>query len=87
MLDFDYKRHKDEGILEYEYRICGYKDQIGTWQDVADLLNEQLGQEYTESKYRKQYQEMNKIITFKPQFNCDESELQCVLGQLPGRDW
>lgn len=75
MLDFDYKRHKDEGILEYEYRICGYKDQIGTWQDVADLLNEQLGQEYTESKYRKQYQEMNKIITFKPQFNCDESEL------------
>lgn len=75
MLDFDYKRHEDEGILEYEYRICGYKDQIGTWQDVADLLNEQLGQEYTESKYRKQYQEMNKIITFKPQFNCDESEL------------
>lgn len=75
MLDFDYKRHKDEGILEYEYRICGYKDQIGTWQDVADLLNEQLGQEYTESKYRKQYQEMNKIITFKPQFNCDKSEL------------
>nr|DAF71608.1 MAG TPA: DNA polymerase II small subunit [Bacteriophage sp.] len=75
MLDFDYKKHKDEGILEYEYRICGYKDQIGTWQDVADLLNEQLGQEYTESKYRKQYQEMNKIITFKPQFNCDESEL------------
>lgn len=75
MLDFDYKRHEDEGILEYEYRICGYKDQIGTWQDVADLLNEQLGQEYTESKYRKQYQEMNKIITFEPQFNCDESEL------------
>lgn len=75
MLDFDYKRHEDEGILEYEYRICGYKDQIGTWQDVADFLNEQLGQEYTESKYRKQYQEMNKIITFKPQFNCDESEL------------
>nr|DAH42221.1 MAG TPA: DNA polymerase II small subunit [Caudoviricetes sp.] len=75
MLDFDYKRHKDEGVLEYEYRICGYKDQIGTWQDVADLLNEQLGQEYTESKYRKQYQEMNKIITFKPQFNCNESEL------------
>jgi hypothetical protein len=43
MLDFDYKRRKDEGILEYEYRICGYKDKIGTWQDVANLLNEQLG--------------------------------------------
>lgn len=75
MLDFDYKRHEDEGVLEYEYRICGCKDQIGTWQDVADLLNEQLGQEYTESKYRKQYQEMSKIVTIKPQLTCDESEL------------
>ena len=75
MLDFDYKRHEDEGVLEYEYRICGCKDQIGTWQDVADLLNEQLGQEYTESKYRKQYQEMSKIVTIKPQLTCDKSEL------------
>lgn len=75
MLDFDYKRHENEGVLEYEYRICGCKDQIGTWQDVADLLNEQLNQEYTESKYRKQYQEMSKIVTIKPQITCDESEL------------
>lgn len=75
MLDFDYKRHENEGVLEYEYRICGCKNQIGTWQDVADLLNEQLNQEYTESKYRKQYQEMSKIVTIKPQITCDESEL------------
>ena len=75
MLDFDYKRRKEEGILEYEYRICGYKDQIGTWQDVADLLNEQLGQEYTESKYRKQYQEMSKIVSIKDPTTCSESEL------------
>ena len=75
MLDFDYKRRKEEGILEYEYRICGYKDQIGTWQDVADLLNEQLGQEYTESKYRKQYQEMSKIVAIKDATTCSESEL------------
>ena len=75
MLDFDYKRRKEEGILEYEYRICGYKDQIGTWQDVADLLNEQLGQEYTESKYRKQYQEMSKIVAIKDSTTCSESEL------------
>lgn len=75
MLDFDYKRRKEEGILEYEYRICGYKDRIGTWQDVADLLNEQLGQEYTESKYRKQYQEMSKIVAIKDSTTCSESEL------------
>lgn len=75
MLDFDYKRRKEEGILEYEYRICGYKDRIGTWQDVADLLNKQLGQEYTESKYRKQYQEMSKIVAIKDSTTCSESEL------------
>lgn len=62
MLDLDYSRRDGEGILDYEYRICSYKDQIGTWQDVADIINEQLHQQYTESKYRKKYQDMNKAL-------------------------
>lgn len=59
----DFKRYDNEGILDYEFRICQHKDEIGTWQDVADLLNKTLGQEYTESKYRKQFQEMSKYTT------------------------
>lgn len=47
---------------EYIYRICQSKDVIGTWQDVADILNKTLGFEYTESKYRKQYQAFETIF-------------------------
>lgn len=60
MLDLDYSRRDGESIIDYEYRICSYKDQIGTWKDVADIINKQLHQQYTESKYRKKYQCMNK---------------------------
>lgn len=42
-----------EGELEeeYIYRICSLKDVIGTWNDVAVLLNNELGYEFKESKY------------------------------------
>lgn len=38
------------------------KEEIGTWQDVANALNNILDEEYTESKYRKQFQAFNKIM-------------------------
>lgn len=38
------------------------KDKIGTWQDVTDILNEELNYEYTESKYRKQFMAFQKIF-------------------------
>ena len=49
----------DEEVI---YRICQCKDEIGTWADVAEILNDILGFEYTESKYRKQYQAFEKIL-------------------------
>ena len=49
----------DEEVI---YRICQCKDEIGTWADVAEILNGILGFEYTESKYRKQYQAFEKIL-------------------------
>lgn len=61
----DYKtlsRRLDEDEYAYIYRICSMKDVIGTWDDVGKILNEQLGYEYTESKYRKQYQSFQKIL-------------------------
>ena len=33
---------------EYIYRICAAKDQIGTWDDVADVINKELGQDKDE---------------------------------------
>ena len=59
------KRMSDESQDEYIYRICRNKD-IGmydiTWQQVADILNHELELDYTESKYRKEYQAMQRGI-------------------------
>lgn len=63
-------RLQDEDEYAYIYRICTMKDIIGTWSDVADILNGALGYEYTESKYRKQYQ------SFQKMFAANQSKLQ-----------
>ena len=57
-----YKRFDNETDEELIYRITGEKEQIGSWQAVADILNELLGTEYTESKFRKQRQAFDKML-------------------------
>lgn len=57
-----YKRFEGESDEELIYRVTGEKDIIGSWQDVADILNELLGTEYTESKFRKQRQTFDKML-------------------------
>lgn len=54
-----YSRLPDEPILDYQMRICGLKDEIGSWQKVADVINGELATNYNESKYRKMYQKFN----------------------------
>lgn len=65
ILDTKLKRMTDETVDSYIYRICRNKD-IGmydlTWQDVGNILNKELELEYTESKYRKEYQAMQRGI-------------------------
>jgi hypothetical protein len=56
------RRLENESDEEVIYRICMAKEQIGTWTEVADVLNNILGNEYTESKYRKQFQAFNKMM-------------------------
>lgn len=58
-----YQRYENESDEELIYRVCKDKDLIGTWADVADILNDLLGQEYTESKYRKQYTAFTKMFS------------------------
>lgn len=52
-----YKRKNGESEKAYIYRVCSMKDAIGTWYDVRDILNAELGYNWTESAYRKQYQQ------------------------------
>lgn len=57
----DYKRFAGESEDAYIYRICSKKDLIGTWDDVAKILNAELEQDYTSSKYRKPFQDYNRV--------------------------
>lgn len=58
----NYKRFVDESEEELVLRICQDKELIGTWDEVAEVLNELLGYEYTSSKYRKQFQSFQKML-------------------------
>lgn len=59
----NYNRYENESDEELIYRITNDKEQIGTWDDVAEILNELLGTNYTESKFRKQKQYFDKMLT------------------------
>ena len=70
------KRLPNESDEEVIYRICMSKEEIGTWQEVANALNNILGFEYTESKYRKQFQAFNKIM------NANQNKIVDTSGYL-----
>lgn len=58
----EFKYKQEENIDSYIYRICSHKEQIGSWQDVADIINSELNLDYSESAYRKKYQCFQKIF-------------------------
>ncbi len=69
-----YPRSPDELEEEYIYRVCAAKDAIGTWEDVANILNQELGNQYTESKYRKQYQAFERMFAANQRRFLDSDE-------------
>lgn len=58
----DYKRYENESEDELILRIGQQKDLIGTWEDVAEVLNKLLGYEYKSSKYRKDFQVFQRML-------------------------
>lgn len=57
-----YKRLEGESNDELIYRICSEKEIIGSWNDVADILNDLTGNDYNESAYRKKFQSFLKLL-------------------------
>lgn len=55
-------RRDGESETQYIYRICANKEMIGSWEEVAEFLNEKLGFSYTECKYRKDFNTFKKIF-------------------------
>lgn len=64
------QKNEKENDKQYIYRICKMKDELGyTWKEIADVLNNELGNTFTESAYRKQYQIYNSMFEAN---GCDE---------------
>jgi hypothetical protein len=54
-----YKRMSDESESDYIWRICSNKESKKydlTWEEVGEILNHELDEEYTSSKWRKNFQ-------------------------------
>lgn len=58
----DWVRLPNETEEELIYRIGELKDKIGTWNDVADVLNSITGNNYGESAYRKKFTSFQKMF-------------------------
>ena len=51
-----YQKRKDETEKQYIFRICGMKEEIGNWEQVADIINAEIGKNLSSSAYRKPFQ-------------------------------
>lgn len=59
----EYRKLNEENDNEYILRICSMKEQNNwTWEDIAKILNESLGNNFGESAYRKKYQHFKKML-------------------------
>lgn len=50
----DYKRLPTENLLDWKVRLCSNKDVYNiSWEQVKDIINQETGENWGESKYRK----------------------------------
>ena len=58
-------KDRDESLLEYKIRICSERERLGlTWDEVANVLNEETGENFGESKYRKWWYAFNEGMNY-----------------------
>lgn len=57
----EFRRFENESDEALILRICRNKDLIGSWDQVADILNELLGNNYRPNTYRNQFQNYSKF--------------------------
>lgn len=70
------KRRDDESLKDYEYRICLNKDKYGlSWDQVAEILNKERGENWSESKYRKWFYNFRSGIEYAQQKGIDSEEV------------
>lgn len=73
----EFRRLENESEDELLYRIGQLKDEQGlSWEDIAEIMNELLGYAYTESKYRKSFKKLKKIL--KAERNLDNESKEKI---------
>ena len=74
-----YQRLDNESDEALIYRVCKDKELIGTWQDVANILNSLLGTDYGESTFRKKFAAFNQMFDANRNlFNHSGDELELI---------
>lgn len=57
----EWTRLENESEEHLLMRLATHKDQIGTWDDIARIMNELTGKRHTESKYRRNFKEFQSL--------------------------
>ena len=69
-------RDKDESLLEYQIRICSERERLSlTWDEVANILNDELGENFGESKYRKWWYAFNEGMNYVRDIEAEKQEM------------
>lgn len=68
-------REKDESLTQYKIRICSDREHLGlTWDEVAQVLNEETGENFGESKYRKWWYAFNEGMNYVNNLEAERNE-------------
>lgn len=64
MAKVEYKKYPEETVADYQMRMCKLKiSEDLTWVEITKIINEELGLNYSESKYRKMYNNSLKTVS------------------------
>jgi hypothetical protein len=70
------KRREDESLKQYEIRICSNKERYSlSWDQVAEVLNQERGESWGESKYRKWFAAFKDGMEYTKQQNIESDEI------------
>jgi len=76
------KRLSDESLTDYKIRICSNKALLNlTWIQVAELINEETGQNFGESAYRKWFQNFADGLEYASENQAETDEILLELKE------
>ena len=71
------KRKRSESIVDFKLRICDNKEALDlTWDDIAEIINKETGDNFGEAKYRKWYRDFSEGIDYAIENEADKTILE-----------